>query len=74
VHVAEHLGRVVGTTVHWDCGTSAVTVGLVTASTELNQTDVEHRLMQHIAGATLGRTVVLNAPAAKVRVYEQLVS
>ncbi|MFM0515895.1 MULTISPECIES: GNAT family N-acetyltransferase [Caballeronia] len=72
VHVAEHSGRVVGTAVHWDCGASAATVGLVTGSTELNKSKVERRLMEHIAGATLGKTVVLNAPEAKVRDYEQL--
>jgi predicted N-acetyltransferase YhbS len=70
--VAERAGRVLGTVMAWRYGEDFATVGMVIVASEVQGQGVGRKLMEAMLDRLAGRTVVLNATAAGLPLYEKL--
>jgi predicted N-acetyltransferase YhbS len=70
--VAERAGRVLGTVMAWRYGDDVATVGMVIVASDAQGQGVGRKLMEAMLGRLAGRTVVLNATAAGLPLYEKL--
>ena len=70
--VAERAGRVLGTVMAWRYGEDFATVGMVIVSSDAQGQGVGRQLMEAMLDRLAGRTVVLNATAAGLPLYEKL--
>jgi predicted N-acetyltransferase YhbS len=70
--VAERAGRVVGTVMAWRYGKDFASVGMVIVASDVQGQGVGRKLMEAMLDRLAGRTVVLNATAAGLPLYEKL--
>jgi predicted N-acetyltransferase YhbS len=70
--VAERAGRVLGTVMAWRYGEDFATVGMVIVASDVQGQGVGRKLMDAMLDRLAGRTVVLNATAAGLPLYENL--
>ena len=70
--VAERAGRVLGTVMAWRYGEDFATVGMVIVAGDAQGQGVGRTLMEAMLDRLAGRTVVLNATAAGLPLYEKL--
>jgi predicted N-acetyltransferase YhbS len=70
--VAERAGRVLGTVMAWRYGEDFAAVGMVIVASDVQGQGVGRKLMEAILDRLAGRTVVLNATAAGLPLYEKL--
>ena len=70
--VAERAGRVLGTVMAWRYGKDFATVGMVIVSSDVQGQGVGRKLMEAMLDRLAGRSVVLNATAAGLPLYEKL--
>lgn len=70
--VAEQAGRVLGTVMAWRYGEDFATVGMVIVASDVQGQGLGRKLMEAMLDRLAGRTVVLNATAAGLPLYEKL--
>jgi predicted N-acetyltransferase YhbS len=70
--VAERAGRVLGTVMAWRYGDDFATVGMVIVANDVHGQGLGRKLMEAVLDRLAGRTVVLNATAAGLPLYEKL--
>jgi predicted N-acetyltransferase YhbS len=70
--VAERAGRVLGTVMAWRYGEDFATVGMVIVASDVQGQGLGRKLMEAMLDRLAGRTVVLNATAAGLPLYEKL--
>jgi predicted N-acetyltransferase YhbS len=70
--VAERVGRVLGTVMAWRYGEDFAAVGMVIVASDVQGQGVGRKLMEAMLHRLAGRTVVLNATAAGLPLYEKL--
>lgn len=70
--VAERAGRVLGTVMAWRYGEHFATVGMVIVASDVQGQGVGRKLMEAMLDRLAGRSVVLNATAAGLPLYEKL--
>jgi predicted N-acetyltransferase YhbS len=70
--VAERAGRVLGTVMAWRYGEGFAAVGMVIVASDAQGQGVGRKLMEAMLDRLAGRTVVLNATAAGLPLYEKL--
>jgi predicted N-acetyltransferase YhbS len=70
--VAQRAGRVLGTVMAWRYGEGFAAVGMVIVAGDAQGQGVGRTLMEAMLGRLAGRTVLLNATAAGVPLYEKL--
>jgi GNAT superfamily N-acetyltransferase len=70
--VAEGAGRVLGTVMAWRYGEDFAAVGMVIVASDAQGQGVGRTLMEAMLDRLAGRTVVLNATAAGLPLYEKL--
>jgi GNAT superfamily N-acetyltransferase len=70
--VAERAGRFLGTVMAWRYGEDFATVGMVIVASDAQGQGVGRKLMEAMLDRLAGRTVVLNATAAGLPLYEKL--
>jgi predicted N-acetyltransferase YhbS len=70
--VAERAGRVLGTVMAWRYGAHFASVGMVIVASDLQGQGVGRTLMAGMLDRLAGRSVVLNATAAGLPLYEKL--
>jgi len=70
--VAEQAGRVLGTVMAWRYGEDFATVGMVIVASDVQGQGLGRKLMEAMFDRLAGRTVVLNATAAGLPLYEKL--
>jgi ribosomal protein S18 acetylase RimI-like enzyme len=69
---AERAGRVLGTVMAWRYGEDFAAVGMVIVASNAQGQGVGRKLMEAVLDRLAGRTVVLNATAAGLALYEKL--
>ena len=70
--MAEQAGRVLGTVMAWRYGEDFATVGMVIVASDVQGQGLGRKLMEAMLDRLAGRTVVLNATAAGLPLYEKL--
>jgi predicted N-acetyltransferase YhbS len=70
--VAERAGRVLGTVMAWRYGEDFAAVGMVIVASDVQGQGVGRKLMEAMLDRLAGRSVVLNATAAGLPLYEKL--
>ena len=70
--VAERAGRVLGTVMAWRYGEECAAVGMVIVGSDVQGQGVGRKLMEAMLDRLAGRSVVLNATAAGLPLYEKL--
>jgi ribosomal protein S18 acetylase RimI-like enzyme len=70
--VVERAGRVLGTIMAWRYGEDFATVGMVIVASDVQGQGVGRKLMEAMLDRLAGRSVVLNATAAGLPLYEKL--
>jgi predicted N-acetyltransferase YhbS len=70
--VAERAGRVLGTVMAWRYGEDFAAVGMVIVASDVQAQGVGRKLMEAMLHRLAGRSVVLNATAAGLPLYEKL--
>jgi predicted N-acetyltransferase YhbS len=70
--VAERAGRAVGTVMAWRYGEDFAAVGMVIVASDVQGQGLGRKLMEAMLDRLAGRTVVLNATAAGLPLYEKL--